>query len=86
MELHPLVWHEWVDDHHLSNRSLIWIREHADPDDPHPFQTALEHLRAGVEGVAHDVEPQVVNGAGGAVEAWSWGNIPPCGDLDLRWP
>ena len=50
VELHPLIWHEWVDDGHLSNRSLIWIREHADEDDAHPLQTAIAQLRAGVEG------------------------------------
>ena len=30
MDLHPLVYHEWRDDHALSRRSLIWIVEHAD--------------------------------------------------------
>ena len=46
MELHPLVYHEWRDDHHLSRRSLIWIREHAESDDPHPTATAIAQLRA----------------------------------------
>lgn len=46
MDLHPLVYHEWQDDHRLSERSLIWIRDHADPDDPHPFTTAIAQLRA----------------------------------------
>jgi hypothetical protein len=46
MELHPLVYHEWRDDHHLSRRSLIWIREHAEPDDIHPVQTAIAQLRS----------------------------------------
>ena len=49
MELHPLVYHEWRDDHHLSRRSLIWIRDHADVGDPHPITTAIAQLRA--EGV-----------------------------------
>ena len=46
MELHPLVCLEWREDHHLSNRSLIWITEHADPSDPHPIASAIEQLRA----------------------------------------
>jgi len=46
MELHPLVVHEWQDDHYLSKRSLIWIREHADEGDINPFQTAIDQLRA----------------------------------------
>lgn len=46
MELHPLVYHEWREDHCLSRRSLIWINEHADPDDTHPLSTAIEQLRA----------------------------------------
>jgi hypothetical protein len=46
MELHPLVYHEWRDDHALSRRSLIWIKEHAEPGDEHPFQTAIAQLRA----------------------------------------
>ena len=33
MELHPLVLIEWREDHCLSRRSLIWIHDHADPDD-----------------------------------------------------
>ena len=86
MELHPLIWHEWVDDHHLSERSLIWIREHADPADPHPLQTALDHLRAAVIGVREEVESQVLDRTDRTVEAWAWGYVPPCGDLDLRWP
>ena len=45
MEFHPLVWHEWHDDHHLSRRSLIWIRDHADPDDVHPIASAIAELR-----------------------------------------
>ena len=45
MELHPLVYHEWQDDHHLSRRSLIWIRDHAEPGDPHPTATAIAQLR-----------------------------------------
>jgi hypothetical protein len=46
MELHPLVYHEWRDDHVLSRRSLIWIDEHADPDDVNPVATAIAQLRA----------------------------------------
>jgi hypothetical protein len=46
MELHPLVSHEWRDDHCLSRRSLIWIHDHADPGDPHPVLTAVAELRA----------------------------------------
>lgn len=46
MELHPLVTHEWRDDHRLSKRSLIWIREHAEPGDPQPIITAIAQLRA----------------------------------------
>lgn len=49
MELHPLVALEWREDHSLSRRSLIWIRDHADVDDPHPVATAVAQLRA--EGV-----------------------------------
>jgi hypothetical protein len=47
MELHPLVYHEWNDDHWLSKRSLIWIHEHAEPGDPNPVCTALLQLREG---------------------------------------
>ena len=46
MELHDLLRHEWRDDHHLSRRSLIWIKEHADPGDEHPITTAIAQLRA----------------------------------------
>ncbi len=47
MELHPLVQIEWRQDLCLSPRSLIWIREHADPeDDPNPVITAIAELRA----------------------------------------
>jgi len=46
MDFHPLVLQEWRDDHWLSHRSLIWIVEHADPDDPHPIATAIDALRA----------------------------------------
>lgn len=46
MELHPLVECEWREDHALSRRSLIWIRDHADPDDTHPVATAVAQLRA----------------------------------------
>lgn len=46
MELHPLVYHEWRDDHHLSRRSLLWIHQHADPGDHNPVVTAIAQLRA----------------------------------------
>jgi len=46
MDLHPLVQIEWREDHALSQRSIIWIREHADPDDPHPVATAIAQLLA----------------------------------------
>jgi hypothetical protein len=46
MELHPLVYCEWREEHTLSRRSLIWIREHADPGDPHPVTSAIAQLRA----------------------------------------
>ena len=45
MEFHPLVEHEWRDDHRLSRRSLIWIEEHAEPGDTHPIATAIAQLR-----------------------------------------
>lgn len=45
MELHPLVRLEWSEDRHLSRRSLIWIHDHADKDDPHPVVTAVQQLR-----------------------------------------
>lgn len=44
MELHPLVYHEWREDHVLSKRSLIWIRDHAEPGDLHPLRTAIDQL------------------------------------------
>ena len=46
MELHPLVRIEWRQDHCLSPRSIIWIREHADPEDLNPGITAIAQLRA----------------------------------------
>ena len=46
MELHPLVAIEWREDHALSRRSLIWIRQHGDLGDDHPIRTAIEQLRA----------------------------------------
>ena len=46
VDLHPLVYHEWRDDHMLSKRSLIWIHEHAEPGDPSPVLTAIAQLRA----------------------------------------
>ena len=46
MELHPLVSLEWRDDHRLSQRSLIWIHDHAEPGDLNPVQTAVTQLRA----------------------------------------
>ena len=48
MELHQLVVCEWREDHCLSRRSLLWIREHAEADDPHPVATAVAMLRATV--------------------------------------
>jgi hypothetical protein len=45
MELHELVTLEWREDHVLSKRSLIWVRDHAQPGDPHPVATAIEQLR-----------------------------------------
>lgn len=45
LELHPLVRHEWRDEHRLSMRSLIWIEQHADPGDVHPIVTAIAQLR-----------------------------------------
>jgi hypothetical protein len=47
MELHPLVVVEWREDRALSQRSLIWIREHADVDDPDPLATAIAQLQMG---------------------------------------
>jgi len=46
MELHPQVLHEWHDDHALSRRSIHWIQDHTDADDPHPITTAIAALRA----------------------------------------
>jgi len=46
VELHPIVYHEWRDDHFLSKRSLIWIHDHAEVGDEHPLQTAIAQLRA----------------------------------------
>ena len=46
MGLHPLVQLEWREEHALTQRSLIWIREHAEPRDPHPLRTAIDQLRA----------------------------------------
>ena len=46
MELHPLVRIEWREEHCLSRRSLIWIHDHADPDDPYPIVTAIDQMRA----------------------------------------
>ena len=45
MELHPLIVHEWRDDHRLSSRSLAWIVEHAEADDPHPIASVIATLR-----------------------------------------
>ena len=45
VELHPLIVHEWRDDHRLSRRSLVWIVEHAEADDPHPITSAIAALR-----------------------------------------
>jgi hypothetical protein len=46
VELHDLVRWEWREDHCLSRRSLMWIRDHAEPGDPQPLQTAINQLRA----------------------------------------
>jgi len=48
VELPPLVLREWRDHHILSRRSLRWIHEHADADDPYPIATAVAMLRAAV--------------------------------------
>ena len=48
MELPPLVLREWREDHCLSRRSLRWIHDHADADDPYPIATAVAMLRAAV--------------------------------------
>ena len=45
VELHPLIVHEWRDDHRLSRRSLLWIVDHADADDPHPIASVIAALR-----------------------------------------
>lgn len=45
MEFHPLIVHEWHDDHRLSRRSLLWIVEHAELGDVHPIVTAIAALR-----------------------------------------
>lgn len=45
MVFDPLVWHEWHDHRCLSRRSLIWIREHAEPGDLDPIVTAIAALR-----------------------------------------
>ena len=45
MELHPLIVHEWRDDHRLSRRSLMWIVANADDDDPHPIASVIAALR-----------------------------------------
>jgi hypothetical protein len=46
MVLHQVVRDEWNHDHCLTKRSMIWIRDHADPDDPNPYITAIAQLRA----------------------------------------
>ena len=46
MFLHALVRIEWREEHWLSKRSLLWIEEHADPEDPMPIVTAIAQLRA----------------------------------------
>lgn len=45
VELHPLVYCEWREDHALSRRSLIWIHDHADVGDCNPIVTAIRQLR-----------------------------------------
>jgi len=64
MELHPLVLIEWREDRQLSRRSLMWIRDHADPGDQHPIATALGELRAGT---AVPTLPEVAPGPVGLV-------------------
>jgi hypothetical protein len=46
MDPDPLVVIEWRDDHALTQRSIVWIREHAAVDDPNPVATAVGQLRA----------------------------------------
>jgi hypothetical protein len=48
VELHQLLLCEWRAHHCLSRRSLRWIQDHADVDDPHPVATAVAMLRAAV--------------------------------------
>jgi hypothetical protein len=45
VKLHPLIVHEWRDDHCLSRRSLMWIVEHAEADDPKPIASVIAALR-----------------------------------------
>jgi hypothetical protein len=45
MNLHPLLEIEWREDHRFSKRSLMWIYDHAEPDDPQPVATAIAQLR-----------------------------------------
>ena len=46
MEIDPLVQTEWREHRCLSGRSLTWIHDHADPDDPNPVATVIAQLRA----------------------------------------
>lgn len=46
MDFHPLILHEWFDDHSLSKRSLIWIHDNADPAEVYPVAAAIRELRA----------------------------------------
>ena len=45
VELHPLIVHEWRDDHRLSRRSLVWIVEHAEAGVAHPIASVIAALR-----------------------------------------
>jgi hypothetical protein len=45
VELDPLIVQEWRDDHCLSRRSLMWVVDHAEVDDPHPIASAIAALR-----------------------------------------
>ena len=58
MEIHPLVRLEWQEDHHLSRRSLIWLRAHADPDDLHPIRTAIDLLRGATKAPTFGCYPE----------------------------
>ena len=48
VELPESALREWREEHCLNRRSLRWIHDHADADDPHPVATAVAMLRAAV--------------------------------------